>query len=169
MSVKQLVIFLSFAILVSPVIAQGQKPQRPCDTDAGQQFDFWVGQWDLTWTDAKGNEQKGTNHIRKVLDSCIVEENFDGGGFKGRSYSVYNTKTKEWQQTWVDNQGGYLIFTGNMAEKDMVLMGQERQNPKGQKVVNRMVFKDIQKDSLVWHWQTSADDGKTWKDLWVIN
>jgi hypothetical protein len=32
-----------------------------------------------------------------------------------------------------------------------------------------MVFRNITPESLDWDWQTSADGGKTWKDLWNIH
>jgi hypothetical protein len=149
--------------------AQQQAPKRPCDTEAGQKFDFWIGKWDVSWKDGQGNVQKGSNHVRKVLGDCIIEENFTGGPLKGRSYSVYNTQTKLWQQTWVDNQGSYLVFTGTFENGEMTLVGEPKKNKEGKEVVQRMVFKEIQKDSLIWHWQGSTDKGKTWKDLWVIN
>lgn len=165
---KTISLFMICLVSLLPLAAQAPQPKRPCDLEQGQQFDFWVGKWVLTWTDAQGKEQRGVNHIRKVLDSCIVEESFDGGSFKGRSYSVYNPQSKEWQQTWVDNQGGYLLFTGTFENGEMTLVGQPRKNPKGQMVLSRMVFKEIQKDSLIWHWQSSLDNGKQWKDMWVI-
>jgi len=36
-------------------------------------------------------------------------------------------------------------------------------------VINRMIFRNITSDSLDWDWQTSDDNGKTWKDLWNIH
>lgn len=153
---------------VLPAAAQNQQV-RPCDTPEGKQMDFWVGDWDLTWTDAQGNSQQGHNLIRKVLGSCIVEENFDGGTFKGRSYSVYNPNTKLWQQTWVDNNGGYIALTGGQEGDTFILATAPRKTPKGQDLVTRMVFKNISEQSFDWHWQRSLDGGKTWQDSWVIH
>ena len=31
-------------------------------------FDFWVGDWDLTWTNKQGETKKGSNKILKILD-----------------------------------------------------------------------------------------------------
>jgi hypothetical protein len=31
-----------------------------------------------------------------------------------------------------------------------------------------MIFSNIQKDSLEWNWESSLDDGKTWKTNWKI-
>ena len=69
------------------------------------------------WTDSNGNEGKGTNHIFKVLDGKVIEENFEitegsQAGFKGKSLSVYNPFSNKWHQAWADNQGGYYDFHG---------------------------------------------------------
>ena len=144
------------------------KPPRPCDLPEGAQFDFWLGEWDVTWTDAKGQTQKGSNRIHKILGSCIVEENFSGGGFEGRSWSVYNPQTKKWQQTWVDSTGGYMVFTGTFADGKMELRMAPVKTKDGKNLVRRMVFRNIDKNGFTWDWQSSVDDGKTWKDLWVL-
>ena len=41
--------------------------------------------------------------------------------FKGMSVSVHNAITDLWQQTWVDNNGGYLDFTGGFQNEVMTL------------------------------------------------
>ena len=45
------------------------------DTSPATQFDFWLGAWDVTW----GADGAGTNHVTRILDEKIVQENFDGG------------------------------------------------------------------------------------------
>ncbi|MCA9955727.1 MAG: hypothetical protein KC434_13450, partial [Anaerolineales bacterium] len=74
-----------------------------------RQFDFWLGEWDLTW----GDDGRGTNVITAVLDNRVIKEEFDGTlstPLQGLSVSTYNTQLGKWQQTWVDNQGSYLDF-----------------------------------------------------------
>jgi hypothetical protein len=136
-------------------------------------FDFWLGTWELTWKDADGTEAKGTNHIERVLDGKVIKENFEAvsgayEGFVGKSYSVYNPNTREWKQTWVDNQGGYLDFTGKF-EEDKRIFIREGVNQNGEAILQRMVFYDITKDSLTWVWEISEDDGKTWQLRWRIH
>ena len=54
-------------------------PPKPCDVPEQKQLNFWVGEWNATWPGPKqGEVQKGSNSIKRVLDGCIVEENFDG-------------------------------------------------------------------------------------------
>jgi len=32
-----------------------------------------------------------------------------------------------------------------------------------------MIFSNIQKDSFLWDWESSSDEGKTWTTNWKIN
>jgi hypothetical protein len=141
--------------------------------DESKWFDFWVGKWEVTWTQPDGKLGKGTNTVTKVLDDKVIQENFkveDGStkGYLGTSISVYNPSKKTWHQGYADNQGGYFNFIGEkQGEKkifktNIVVVG-EKQN------IQRMVFYDIKENSFVWDWESSEDGGKTWKLNWRIN
>jgi hypothetical protein len=41
-------------------------------TNPENQFDFWLGEWDVTW----GEDGKGENHILRIMDDKIIQENF---------------------------------------------------------------------------------------------
>ena len=144
---------------------QAERPP-PCTQPEAQQFDFWVGEWDLVW----GDGDRGRNVIEKTLDGCVILENFDGtpaSPLRGMSVSTYNPRLGRWQQTWVDNQGGYLDFTGGYEDARMVLQ-RTATAADGRHVLQRMVWYDITGDSLQWHWESSRDDGATWDVLWSI-
>lgn len=137
--------------------------------DGAQQFDFWCGYWDLTWPD----NGRGTNEIRRILDGRIIQENFssiptDGSQpFQGMSVSAYDAANAQWRQTWVDNQGGYLDFVGSFADGKMILSRDAILE--GKPVKQRMVWQNIQADSLDWAWERSEDDGRSWQTLWPIH
>lgn len=38
----------------------------------------------------------------------------------------------------------------------------------GRRFKQRMIFQDVQKDSLTWRWQRSDDGGTTWVTQWEI-
>jgi Protein of unknown function (DUF1579) len=143
-----------------------------CSSPEASQLDFWVGQWELTWPGAKpGQVQHGTNNVRKLLDGCVVQENFDGGAampLRGMSLSMWNARTSKWQQTWVDNSGSYLDLVGEFSGGQMTL-SREATNKAGKKIQQRMVFKDISRDQFNWVWESSQDGGKTWTVLWPIH
>lgn len=131
-----------------------------------RQFDFWLGEWNLTWAD--GGE--GTNTIQAILDGKVILESFDAspsGTFKGMSVSVYNSALARWQQTWVDNMGNYLDFVGGYADGKMTLERVVRQADTT--VIQRMVFYNISATDLDWNWERSVDQGATWELLWQIH
>lgn len=126
-----------------------------------RQFDFWIGEWDLTW---KGG--KGSNTITAILDSAVIQEVFDAPGFKGRSLSTFHRRKNQWHQTWVDNTRGYLDFVGGMEGDRMILSRTAKTDTS--EFLQRMMFYNITADSLDWNWEQSNDEGKTWKLMWQI-
>lgn len=133
-------------------------------------LDFWVGEWDLEWKDAAGDTKSGYNRISKILDDNVILEEFDGKpgmDFRGKSVSVYDRLTKSWKQTWVDSEGNYMDFDGYQ-DGDRFVFARSFQRD-GATIHTRMVFKDIEADSLVWDWERSDDGGESWKLLWQIH
>lgn len=161
-------------ILLSVLLLAGPLPAQPTAmTAAAQQpadlFDFWVGDWDVSWRGPDGSTGRGRNRVAKVLDGSVIEENFeetpDGKTppLKGRSLSVRH-KSGVWKQAWTDNQGGYFSLTAQVdGERRIFITDTVNQ------AAQRMVFHSIRKDSLTWDWERTEDDGKTWKLLWRID
>lgn len=136
-------------------------------------FDFWLGEWDLTWMDDENSRGYGTNRIEYILDGKVIREQFeatDGNleGYTGRSWSVFNPSDGEWKQTWVDNQGGYLDFTGEVEDGKRMFIRQGV-NRDGKEITQRMVFYDINEDSFTWDWEVSEDGGESWQLQWRIH
>lgn len=156
-------------LLCVSTVAHAQNAPRGCDLPEAKAFDFWIGTWDLTWTNAEGDVVQGETVVRRVLDDCVIEENFVSPTFTGRSYSVYDPRMQQWRQTWIDSQGGFLVFTGGMKGDRMELRMEPVTTDDGRTLVRRMVFKNISADQLDWDWQRSFDGGETWEDLWKIH
>lgn len=155
LKVRCIILFTTFTIFM--VKAQ-TKPENT--------FDFWLGSWNASWKDSI----KGTNNVVKILDNKVIEENFsfNDKSFVGKSWSVYDAKSKLWRQTWVDNSGSYMIFAGGTEGDKIVLNMLDKRNKDGRDVSMRMVFFNIRKNSFNWDWQ-SSEDGKNWKSTWFIN
>ena len=122
------------------------------------ELDFWIGDW--TCTDP-ADGSVGTNSIRRVLAGKVVEETFaivdaQGQQLRGRSWSVLDAD-RGWLQTWVDDQGSYLDFTGGMTEEGFVFG----------RPGARMVFRDVKDDSFTWDWQKRVDDA--WQLAWRLD
>jgi hypothetical protein len=141
-----------------------------CSSPESSQFDFWLGEWNLDWRNENNEPGTGRNYVSKILGGCVIEENFStsDNSFTGKSFSVYNPNKKCWQQTWVDNTGIYLDFTGGFADDKMIL-SRELITKDGRKFIQRMVFHNIKQNEFLWNWEQSTDDGKTWNLLWMIH
>jgi len=150
----------------------GSSAPDPCAAAEQRQFEFWVGEWDADWPGEKPGEiEHGTNSIRRVLDGCVVEENFSGGSdmhLRGMSYSIFVIPAKTWKQTWVDNEGSYLDFSGEFKNGQMILSRQAVQAD-GTRFLQRMVWKNIRYEEFDWSWEKSLDNGKTWQVVWPIH
>jgi len=162
---KHLLFFLVISFACQTVHAQ--KGQKPCSAAEAAQFDFWVGEWNL-YTD---DTLTGTNSIYKIMDGCTVQENFENpkSHYSGKSWSMYNSQAKSWQQTWVDNQGGYIVLNGKFENGAMTLTTEARKLPNGKEQVYRMVYHNIAQNSFDWDWESTTDNGATWVSGWHIH
>lgn len=162
----------TLVLLLSPFLRSEQSAQQnPCSAAQQQQFEFWIGEWDLSWPGAKpGEVAHGTNSIKRILDGCVVQESFSGGDvmhLRGTSVSTFDTRAGVWKQTWVDNEGGYLDFVGEFKNGQMILRREALRN--GKKIMQRMVWKNISSNEFDWSWEASNDGGKTWQVNWPIH
>ena len=164
--------FVVVSVLVCALAVAEDRPANPCAAPQQRQFDFWVGSWTLTWPGEKpGETVHGTNRIVRILDGCVVQENFDGGSdmhLRGTSVTTFDARSGKWKQTWVDNEGGYLDFVGEWKDGQMIL-AREGVRPDGAKILQRMVWKNIRQDELDWSWEASDNGGKTWQVRWPIH
>ena len=159
---------LAVLFLVSLAV-QAQAPSTGCNSPESRQMDFWLGDWDAAYVQ-NGVAAKSRNRVTKVLDGCAILEEFTGApgmSLDGRSYSVYDARAGRWKQTWVDNQGGYLDFAGDVLDGNRVFAREFTRQ--GKIVKQRMVFRDVKPDSFKWLWQASTDGGATWSTSWEID
>ncbi|MEM8908357.1 MAG: hypothetical protein AAGD05_10970, partial [Bacteroidota bacterium] len=117
--------YFFFALLfVLPFGGQSQN-SAPCSTEGFRQFDFWVGEWDVYHTQA--DTVVGYNHIKRILNDCVIEENWTGsGGFRGKSFNTYNPVDSTWNQVWVDVSGATYHFSGRYQNDVMALKGSSK-------------------------------------------
>jgi hypothetical protein len=150
--------------------ASAQQPSYGCDTPESKQLDFWVGDWDLTYLDPKGNPVRSRNRVTKILDGCVIYEEFSGppgSPLLGRSLSTFDRPNKQWKQTWVDNTATYLDFNGGIVDGRMMFWREVQRD--GRRFKQRMLFDKVTPDGMKWLWQRSDDDGKAWTTLWQID
>lgn len=173
----------SAAAPAAPAVPVQAAPAPPTDVAEAckgaehREFDFWIGQWNLVVKTRKAPgsdewvEAPATNRIQSTLGGCAVEESFraegPGSPWAGRSFSAYVGPKKVWRQTWVDDQGSYLAFTGGMESGRMVLRGESFKR-EDKEIQMRMVFSDITAGSLTWTWERTNDGGATWTPVMII-
>ena len=161
MGLTALIVCLSS--LVSNHVVADDGASKPTD------LDFWVGDWVMDSRQPQDKPSKGewqknaaTNHVTRVYGSKVIQESFKTTGFTGGSWSSFDPTTKTWHQTWVDDSGAYLLFTGGMKGDEFVL--DQTNSKKGQA---RMRFANITKSGFDWYWESSTD-GSQWTLNWHL-
>src|SRR5215831_20805955 len=140
-------------ILIGAFILQATAQKTPCTTDpVYRQFDFWIGEWEVY---AKNGKKAGDSKIDLILDSCIILENWksanmsQGVYYAGKSFNTYNSTTKQWQQTWVDNVGGTTEFLeGHFENNKMIFRTKPFQFNKDTLAVRRLTFYNLGIDKV---------------------
>lgn len=158
-------LWIVVVLLAVPLIAQEGAPEIPsCDAEGYRQFDFWVGEWEVTTPDG---ERAGSNRIEKILNDCVLMESWEGaGGSVGKSFNMYYQRLDEWRQTWVDGAGGRLDLAGGLEDGRMVLRG-EMPGRQGGMVLHEISWEPSDDGSVKQHWRTSTDGGESWSDAFV--
>lgn len=120
-------------------------------------FDFWLGEWDCVTEPGPAR-----NSIKREYQGNVIIERFEilsPKTWKGMSVSVYSDHDASWNQTWVDQDSNYWHFVGCLIDGDPCFATVGKVDRDQQ--FKRMVFSDIQADSLHWRWETSPDE-QTW-------
>ena len=147
-------------------VAQQPAQQPGCDSEKHRQFDFWIGEWEVT---NPAGQRAGTNRIEKILNGCVLQENWVGaGGSAGKSFNMYYALDDTWRQTWVDGSGTRLDLVGGFDGKEMVLSGEmPSAQGDGSTVFHEISFTPNEDGTVQQHWRASRDGKKTWNDLFV--
>ena len=120
---------LFLTAIFAAVLAQGGQTAPPpnCSGAPHRQFDFWIGTWDVVsnpQAPPSALQISGTNIISAEYDGCVIVERWQGSGFTGSSYNVYDRTRGEWHQTWVDSSGGLHHYRGGLKDGHMILHGE---------------------------------------------
>jgi hypothetical protein len=134
-------------------------PGQYCVDAEHRQFDFWLGDWDVSNPDGK---QIGTNQVTSVMGSCVLQEHWQGlKGPAGTSFNTYSKQDQKWYQMWVTDRGGFFQLVGGLQGGKMV-MTREVKN-EGKTVLQRWSWEKVSEDRVVQRSEISEDGGKTWQ------
>jgi hypothetical protein len=139
-------------------------PAPPCSGAEFRQFDFWIGDWEVT----SGGQPAGTNSIHPVHGGCALQENWQGageGGISGSSFNIFDQASGRWHQTWVDAGGTLLQLDGGLEDGVMVLGGQRPARDGSGMVRHRISWTPGEDGSVRQLWEASKDEGATWNVL----
>jgi hypothetical protein len=137
-------------------------PPQDCSKPEHREFDFWVGTWDVI---VQG-KPAGVNRIESDLKGCVIVERWhSASGYRGSSLNFYDRVTKAWYQTWIDDQGGALFLKGGLRERRMVLQSDPIPAAGGGTAIQRITWTPEAGGGLRQHWESSADDGRTWSSV----
>jgi hypothetical protein len=154
---------LLLSTLTLPSAAQesgGAAGSRGCKAPEHRQFDFWVGDWDVT---TPAGKPAGHNHIESILGGCALRETWTGaGGSHGTSYNAWDRQRRRWHQTWMDDDGLVLRLEGALKDGKMVLEG-ETLDSSGSAVLNRIIWQETGPGAVRQLWEVSSDGRKTWR------
>lgn len=165
----RLALFLIILISVTSVVGQSGDPTH--------QFDFWIGDWDVTlrvqqsdgtWKD----QHKAEDRVYSILDGKAILELWSEGkeGINGYSLRYYNPAKKKWD-LWLNWAGKNRSGTHGLEGEFRNGRGEffaERKQPDGSDRITRYTFSDITPNSLRWDDGYSTDGGKTWSSNWIM-
>ncbi|MCF1421143.1 hypothetical protein [Mangrovimonas futianensis] len=148
-------VILVFVFIGLQLSAQTE-PNCGCCAENHLAFDFWVGNWQVYKTDGT---KAGSNRIVKVQDGCALQENWKSakGNFTGSSYSFYNASTDQWEQLWIDNQGGQLHLRGGLNGNQMILKSDGFMDQEGRKSYHQITWTNNPDGTVRQFWQTFTE------------
>ena len=120
-------------------------------------FDFWLGEWDCVTEPGPA-----TNSVTREYGGKVIVERFtilSPRRWSGMSVSVFSEHDGSWHQTWVDQDANYWHLVGGLVNGDPCFATPNKVDR--DQSFKRMIFSDIEVDSLRWRWETSPD-GETW-------
>ena len=158
-------------LLLLPIAAIAQETEAPppappglCDSEEHRQFDFWIGDWNVT----SNGQAAGTNSIHPILNGCGLQENWQGagaGGIRGSSFNIYDLTSRHWHQTWVDSSGTLLLLDGGLVDGAMVLAGKKLARDGNGTTEHRITWTPNPDGSVRQLWEASRDGGNSWTVL----
>ncbi len=154
-------------LIIFLISFQSFAQKSPCETDSVyRQFDFWIGNWEVY---DLANNKAGDSKINSVLNSCIILEEWEssnkknGLAYAGKSFNTYNSATKQWQQTWVDNNGGSNEYLSGKFEKNKIeFLTTPFLLSKDTMATKRLTFYKLSDQKVRQLGEISKDNGKTW-------
>ena len=139
-----------------------QAADTGCPDARSHQFDFWIGNWEVTNAD---DTVAGHNRIEPILDGCVLQETWAGvSGSAGTSLNFFDTSRNKWRQFWVWREGTTLELEGGSEQWRHGPGGRLRRGD-GKPARNRITWTDRSGATVHQVWEVSKDEGKSWETI----
>ncbi len=140
-----------------------QQKNAPCSSEKYQEFDFWIGSWEVY---SPQNKLIGLSTIQKLANACGIQEHWTSktSTYTGTSYNYYNSTDDSWNQVWIDNLGASLILKGSFKAPQMILEGKSS-NGKTTDTYNRITWTKNNDGTVIQLWQTIDKNNKVTQEL----
>ena len=155
---------LASIVAVAGAQAAAEAPPVPptCTAPESRQFDFWIGEWDVT--DQESKQHAGESRIEKLYGGCVLRENWSSEGFTGGSLNSWWKGDGKWHQTWMDQAGAFRHFIGGLEDGKMVMVAQQPSGrTPGKTVLVRLTFTPNPDGTVRQYSDVSIDNGASWQ------
>lgn len=150
---------------------RGQRPAG-CTSAAQRQFDFWLGEWDVSPSAASANANPpivvAESSISLHAQGCVLQEYWRPfRGAHGHSLNYYDAATGIWHQTYADANGTHSRFEGRLDGAGIMRLDSLTPPPPGSPPgKRRMSFQKIDAETVhQWGEVWDAPSGK-WITEW---
>lgn len=150
----------------------------PSATSSSQDFDFFVGKWNIHNRKLKRRmdncgewlEFEATGEMKKILNGLGNTDSFlatlDGRPFEGRTLRLFDPRTRLWSIYWADSDAGVLLepVVGSFNGPLGWFYGSDSFN--GHPIVVVYQWNRTDPENPVWSQAFSADNGESWEWNW---
>jgi hypothetical protein len=143
-------------------------PRRPagCTSAESRQFDFWLGEWDVSPGDSPVVIADSTITLHD--QGCVILENWRPfRNAHGHSINIYDAADGKWHQTWADASGTRIEYGGSLDVAGIMRLEDLSSSAQGKPPQRqRMNFQRVD-ESTVRQWGETFDAAqKKWTTTW---
>lgn len=107
------------------MVMQSETQTRPapasCATEAHDDFDFWVGEWDV-FAAREPRKKIAESRIERLYNGCAVRESWMPLGKPGGGSLNSLRSDGRWHQRWIGSSGETVDFVGGLDAKGRMVM-----------------------------------------------
>lgn len=181
-------LWIVLAFLMSPSVALSQHgggaPAVKTPPREASQFNFLVGQWELSVTPAASSLAQRIHGTPKLLGIWKAWRALDGFGIEDElritdnsgnpmslthSVRFYDGAARRWKTSTVDVYRGAFISAAAEMRGSEMLTSSQGTDTEGKPYLSRGRYTSISANGFRFVQQRSTDNGKTWKDNLTID